>query len=376
MTAAYSRGRGRIRVWSNDVKSVRCLFVLAAFAGIAATPPAAPAQGVEPGRRIEYRPFFPDKWKEKRRDTRMVPWEGERVVLLTTSADLDRETMGVFLKRLDAGWQLYADLTGRAPAPHLRHNGKPTIAAVPDAGLTCGYGCGYLGATGVEVGGFYSADYPLVRKDPEAFPHYYFYEMGRNHFVFGEPMHDSATGFAVFMRYVCMDALECKDPDARTREAIEKAESLVKDTDLSFLQAFTMSAGLGEKEARLRDLSPSDQPVLYASAMLKLRRDHGGDEWVKRFFHALAACPGAGSDNSEDSGRAQGLNWLIAASIAAERDLSDVFVERWRLPVGETTRAALSRVDWEAEGLSPKSILKALPKDELPDVLTSRGPAR
>jgi hypothetical protein len=329
-------------------------------------PISKPRTAARPGEPIDYQPFFPEKWAEKKQSTRMIPWEGERVVLLTTGTNFDPKTITVFLDRFDAGWKLYADLIGRQPAPNRQHKGKPTIAAVPDWSYTCGMGCGYSGATGIEVGGFYSGDYELVGRRPEAFPHYYFYEMGRNYYLFGNQMNSFGTGFAVFMRYVCMDTLECRDPDGRTRESIEKAESLLKATGLDFLEAFTMSAGMGEKVNRLNNLNPSDQPVLYASVMLKLRRDYGGDEWVKRFFHSLATCPNAGSDNSQESGRAQGLNWLIAASCAAKQDLSELFVDRWRLPLGPRSRAAFARTDWKASDLSPGKIIEILPADELP----------
>jgi hypothetical protein len=345
------------------------------IAGLVSAAPSAPAQEeVQPGAPIEYQPFNPDRWKEKKQSSQMTPWEGERVVLLTTRADLDGKTMAVFLKRLDAGWSLYEDIIGGTPAPNRLHNGKPTIAAVPDASYTCGIGCGCMAATGIEVGAFYTHDYALVAQQPDAFPHYYFYEMGRNYYLFGGPMHSFGTGFAVFMRYVCMDALKCQDADAATREAIEKAESRLKDTELTFLQAFTTSAGMGEKEKRLKSLAPSDQPVMYASAMLKLRRDYGGDAWAKRFFHFLAMCPNAGADNSQDSGRAQGLNWLVAASCAAKQDLTELFAERWQLPVGPGTRDALRRIDWKAKGLSPSKLFETIPTDELPLTLAVRYP--
>ena len=46
-------------------------------------------------------------------------------------------------------------------------------------------------------------------------PHYVFYEMGRNYYTFGDRHSCFITGFAVFMRYVCMDALKCEDTDAQ-----------------------------------------------------------------------------------------------------------------------------------------------------------------
>lgn len=253
----------------------------AAVAADAAEPdsPPAPPAAASPGEPIDYAPlaFFPDRWAAQQRETALVPWEGRRIVFLTTTADLDPQVMGVVLDRLDRGWAHYASLVGQAPQRLKELNGKPTIAAVPDASLTCGVGCGYVGATGIEAAKFYRADYEIVSQDPRAFPHYFFYEMGRNYYVFGDRHSEFTTGFAVFMRYVCMDAVQCRDPDPRTRRQIEAAEALYAASDLGFLKAFTTGAGLGEKAPRLKGVAgPSDQPVIYASAMLKLHRPRRG----------------------------------------------------------------------------------------------------
>jgi hypothetical protein len=332
---------------------------------------AQPIQPIQPGAPITYEPFFPDRWKQRGQSMRMVPWEGKQIVMLTTRADFDRRTMAVFLRRLDAGWMLYRDLVGRAPTPNRQHNDKPIIAAVPDSSFTCGIGCGQMGMTGIEVGGFYDGDYARVSGQAEEFPHYFFYEMGRNYFVFGDRHSDFATGFAVFMRYVCMDTLQCRDPDARTRQAIDKAESRVGDSKLSFLQAFT-SVG-GEAGDRLSDLTPSDRAVMYASAMLKMRREYGGNDWVRRFFAALSKCPEVGGD-TDHRAAAQSVLWFVAASCAARRDLSDLFADRWKMPLGRKSRVALRGINWKAAELSPAKVLAALPADELPDGIAMLAP--
>lgn len=338
------------------------LLVVTGTLSLAAGLPVVRSEEILPGKPFEYRPFFPDRWTAKQQSTALVPWEGRHVVLLTTTANLDRKVMRAFVDRLDAGWQHYAELVGQSPQPNRQFQGKVTIAAVPDASYTCGIGCGYLGSRGIEVGGFYQGDYPLVARQPDAFPHYYFYEMGRNYFVFGDRHNAFTTGYAVFMRYVCMDALKCKDNDYRIREAIELAESRFRETKLTFLQGFTNVAGITEKQARLTDLSPSDQPVMYASAMLKLRKDYGGDDWVKKFFHALADCPAVKAD-TEAGALAQSRGWLVSASYAAGQDLSDVFVDRWKLPLGPKTRAALRDVDWKANDANPVRVLATLPTE-------------
>lgn len=333
----------------------------------------APGQDVRPSAAVEYRPMFPEKWKAKNQSTKMVPWEGKHVVFLTTTADLDREVMSLFLDRLDRAWQLYADYIGLSPQPHLLHNGKVTIAAVPDASFTCGAGCGHVGYTGIEVGVFYSWDYPNTSKNRDQFSDYYFYEMGRNYFRFGDRHSAFTTGFSVFMRYVCMDALKCENRHADVHKKLAAAEAEVAGSKLTFLQAFTtVTTGGRDEYSDLIPGYPSASASLYASAMLKLRRDHGGDEWVKKFFGHLRKCPPIPwVADPKDSGTAQGLNWLVAASCAAGKDLTPVFEERWKMPVGKRTREALKTVNWARADISPVTVLGSLPADELPASLRS-----
>jgi hypothetical protein len=334
--------------------------------GMSAIAADTPPTAIQPGTPVDYSQlaFNPDRWQKRGLSTSFYPWQGKEILFLTTTNSFDPKVMAAFLDRLDAGWRLYTELTGRRPNLFKQIGGKPVIAAVPDAGLTCGYGCGYIGATGIEVGGFYDHDYPLLARDPKAFPHYYFYEMGRNFYTFSDRHSLFITGYAVFMRYVCMDGLKCEDPDAPTREAIEKAESLFAASGLDFLQGFTTFGGLDEKAPRLKHadgrwLQPSDQPVMYSSAMLKLRKDHGGDGWVKRFFAELVKCPKIKVQNREDALR-QSRNWLVAASCAARKDLSPVFVERWKFPLSPLETEVMRKMQWDAPETDAARVLEQL----------------
>ncbi len=319
-------------------------------------------QVIEPGKEIEYNKlaFYPKRWEQANISTKLVPWEGESIVFLTTKRDLDKVVMTSFVQHLDAGWRLYTDLTGNIPRRFRQWNDKVTIAAVPKGSLTCGYGCGYIGATGIEASAFYRIDYPLAVADTNAFSHYYFYEMGRNFYTFGDRHSLFVTGYAVFMRYVCMDALRCNDPDQHTRTTIAKCEAIYSASDIPFLTAFT-NLSKGEKGNRLKDkdgktIVPSDQPVMYATAMLKLRKDYGGDAWVKRFFRYLAQCPKVKPMNEYDA-ISQSLNWLVAASAAARKDLTCIFVGRWRMPLDKSTREFLKDVDWKDKKIDVASII-------------------
>lgn len=306
----------------------------------------------------------PERWIEHRASFQLFPWEGRRVVLLTKSDELDPVVIARFVQRLDGAFDTYRKLVGAEPERRIHVRNKSTVAAVPQRGLTCGLGCGHLGSTGIEVEGFYDSDYPQVAADADAFPHYYFYELGRNFYVFGDKHSTFTTGFAVFMRYVCMDALECKDPDQETRRTIESAEAIYADSDLSFLDVFTDTGKSKEKGHRLKDtdgkaIVPSDQPVMYASVMLRLRADLGGDPWVERFFEALRSCdPVRG--NSTGAAMRQCLGWLVSASQAAGKDLAPRFVERWHMPLNSDQRKLMSQTAWGREGFDVGRMVKKL----------------
>ena len=350
----------------------------------------AKAQEAEPGQPIDYEPFFPDKWKAKTLSTRMIPWEGKYVVVLTTTADLDRKAMAGFLERLDAGWAVYADLIGRSPAPYKVHNGKATIAAVPDVSCIDSWGRGQIAMTGIEVAGFYKdflggvGDFDQFRKDPNAFRHYYFYEMGRNYFLFGDRHSAFTTGFAVFMRYVCMDRVGCADPEKKLRELIERAEAVYADSDLSFADAFLDGKGLKEKDGT--PITPTDENVMVASVMLKLRKDYGGDAWVKRFYEFIQQCPPCDAvgerpnakellfGNKPRSGSGQAIYWVAAASAAAKQDLTPLFEMRWRFPLSPDVWRALRAVDWGKKSLSTRDVIYSLPTENLPLDLAWRLP--
>jgi hypothetical protein len=336
---------------------------LLAMAVAAPTHAAEPA-ALEPGELVDYGPlaFQPETWKAKGQSTRLLPWTGSNVVFLTTPGDYDGRLLARWVGALDGGWALYADLTGRQPAPFKQLNGRATIAAVPDFDFTCGAGCGFVGSCGIELAMFYGWNYPALKRDPRAIPHYVFYEMGRNFFTFEDRHSCFTTGFAVFMRYVCMDTLGCHDDDQPTRKVIEEAEARVRRSDLPFLRTFTNADGLDEKAPRLKDTSgkaiqPSDQPVTYASAMLRLWRENGGNPWLRRFFRILRECPGA-PETTREGALQQCWNWYLAASLAARRDLSPAFADDWRMPLTAEARRALVAVDWNQPDLAPDGITR------------------
>jgi hypothetical protein len=98
---------------------------------------------------------------------------------------------------------------------------------------------------------------------------------------------------------------------------------------------------------------------MYATAMLKLRKDHGGDDWLKRFYLHLHKCPQVQA-TTEATALEQAMNWLVCASAAAGQDLSPVFADRWRMPLSAKQRAILSEVRWNDNEINVPEIIQRL----------------
>ncbi len=314
---------------------------------------------LKPGEGLDYSKlaFYPDRWEQKKIETTMFPWIGENIAFLTITDGFDPEVMSQFVNSLDKGWATYLKFTGKAPGMRRNVQGKAPIAAIPDGGLTCGAGCGYVGATGIEANGFYSSTFKNLQKNAKAIPHLYFYEMGRNFFTFGRKHDSFTTGFAVFMRYVCIDTLDVVDTDKGTRKTIEESIEDYVASDLGFLKTFTTAYGLSEKQNRLKT-SPTDQPVMYASAMLSLWKSLG-DDWLSAYYANIHTLPEF-SNKTKEGSRAQSLGWYLSASVAAKKDLAPIFVEKWRFPLTDKEIKALSQVDWTAKDLTAGQLMKDL----------------
>ncbi len=301
--------------------------------------------------------FYPKRWEERKIDTTMFPWIGEHIAFLTITDAFDPKVMTQFVDSLDQAWGTYLRFTGKAPRMHRNVDGKAPIAAIPSGNLSCGAGCGYVGATGIEANYFYSSTYNNLQKNPKAIPHLYFYEMGRNFFTFGNKHNSFTTGFAVFMRYVCIDSLDVVDADQRTRQTITKAIDDYAASDLEFLKTFTNVYGLSEKKNRLNN-RPTDQPVMYASAMLSLWKNHG-DAWLTDFYKNIHTLPGH-SNKTKEGARAHALGWYLSASVAAKKDLAPTFVQKWRLSLTEKEKTLLSKIDWKSKDLTAGNILNQI----------------
>ena len=286
----------------------------------------------------------------------LTPWQGQHVTVLVDPGQArDATVMTNLVSALDRAWAYYATTTGQVPATLHSLNGRDEIAEVPD-GSTCGAGCGYLGATGIEIqNSNFEYLYQQVAQNG-LFDQVLFYELGRNFWFWSpqlqfhnDPYPESVvTGYAVLMRFLSMNAagvggspFDMSTPfETFTSEVTALAGQYEANPSLTFADT------LG------KDASPGfgGGADFWASLMMQLARRHGGQTFYSRFFQHASSLP------TESSTPGAVTNWLTDANYSACTDLSPVFYTRWGFPRPNgsvTSRPAASSVPEPIGSCSP-----------------------
>ena len=273
------------------------------------------------------------------KQVKLYAWRGRRMAILTKVDGLDGVLMAELCGVFDRVYDFYHEVTGRAPQRARELDGLLTVAEVDE---TCGAACGYLGATGIELtpGCFMDlyGGWQKGRTIDQALP----YEFGRNFWFYSaslayqSPVSDRAvvTGYAVFMRMVALEAAGAKlGPFRETSGAEFRAlmEGLVDLYEADPSQTWENTLKVDAAPANPLGLNGTD---LFASFCLRLARDHGGREFVQRLWRTAGQRPAATSTQEAVD------NFVIAASAAAGKDLSEHFAGRWRWPVSPDGRTA------------------------------------
>ncbi len=277
---------------------------------------------------------------------RLFPWRGEKVAFLTRTAGLDPKLMAGLCGVFDKIHAFYREATGREPAKAKSLDGRLTVAEVDK---TCGAACGYLGATGIELSpGCFTELYDGWQKSgtiDQAPP----YEFGRNFWFYSpqlayqKPVSDRSvvTGYAVFMRMMALDAAGAKLGPFRDKSGAEFRKIMESLVDLYEADpAMTWETTLKIDAAPKNPLGLNGTD-LFASFCLRLARDHGGLDFVKRLWPAVGTLPPAKSTPDAVD------RFVTAASMAARRDLAATFSQRWRWPVSDAGKAACAAVKTE-----------------------------
>ncbi len=258
-------------------------------------------------------------------------WVGQKTALLLPDDIKEFYSIGVILAGSDAAFDYYHRSTGKFPAEASSIRGLTSIAVVDE---TCGAACGYLGSKGIEIQKDYFLRQVLAEARLQKVDQTIFYEMGRNFWFYEDKLEIPntngvvATGYAVGMRVSAIDEVGLKpapfsasETYTALRSRILALEQILFDRRNNLNWSNTLAIGKGIPESNLGGTD------LFASKLLKLKKECGGQGFIERFFRWVDKLPS--TNQSKDNA---GANFLVAASLAAETNLISVLAKRWGYP--------------------------------------------
>ncbi|MET3879635.1 PKD domain-containing protein [Chitinophaga sp. OAE865] len=271
----------------------------------------------------------------------LFPWPGNRVVILSRNLNLDPAVMTKWVSTMDSVYGFYRTCTGRDPGPAKILNGRSVIADVP---ATCGSGCGYLGATGIEIlNTNFDIIYNGIRNNNQ-FDQVPFYEFGRNFWFYGDQLayktnDPVTTGYAVLMRFMSLDATGVQGgpfvgstviPFAEFKGAVTKlVDQYTANASLNWGNTLGVNAGVPGGFGGATDL--------FASFCMRLTRDYGGENFIRNVWKQAGSRPAALTTQDAVD------NFILAACAAANKNLTTLFVTTWRWPMSDAAKTAAGK---------------------------------
>lgn len=271
----------------------------------------------------------------------LYPYSGEHVAILVPNLSYDESVLNNMVFVYDDAYSFYQQATGKQPSLYINHNGLSTIAVVPK---TCGYACGYLGATGIEITnyGFDDTNYPQAALSK--YDQTLFYELGRNFWFYSDQIEYKSTdegsaivtGYAVYMRFKAMDATGVTPapyngiPFSDFRSEVEGLlNTYLANPTFNWSNTLRVNQGVPNSMG----LGGTD---LFASFMFELD-DMFGQDFVMGIWQEVEQRPNALTTQDAVD------NFIIAASMTADTNLEGLFTTDWRWPISQQARQELLR---------------------------------
>jgi hypothetical protein len=264
----------------------------------------------------------------------LKPWFGQNVALLTPDGSVyETNVMEKILAALDLAYGYYRAATGHLPTLYgaTTLEGRDTIAVVNS---TCGAGCSYVGFTGTEIlNQYFQILYQGVATANE-YDQVLFYEFGRNYWFYANQLDYQspdvdpvATGFAVYMRFVSMNAIDVAGAPYNGTPFPNFAAAVT-----NLIDYYVLSSSLNWSNTfRISKAPPNSLGLggtdLIASLLMRIGRDFGGTNFVSDFWHQAALRPSAQSTIEAAD------NFVLTASAATHANLTRVFSTHWKWPV-------------------------------------------
>lgn len=265
-------------------------------------------------------------------------WEGKKVAVLSRNLNLNKTAMFNWAKTMDTVYGYYKLCTGIEPGIAKIVNNHTTVA---DVTTTCGAGCGYLGATGIELQNTYFDNMYNGINNNNQYDQANFYEFGRNFWFYGNQLayktnDPITTGYAVLMRFMSLDASGVAGgpfngtmPYAQFKTAVTNlVDQYLANTSLNWANTLGANAGVPGQFGGATDL--------FASFVMRLKRDYGGETFIQNVWKKAGLRPNAITTQDAVD------NFFLASCAAANKNLTTVF-QTWRWPLSATAITAATQ---------------------------------
>jgi PKD repeat protein len=267
----------------------------------------------------------------------LYSWEGKYVTILMRTPGLDATTMFNWARTMDSCYSFYKTATGQEPVKYQGITYFDNRSTIADVATTCGAGCGYLGFTGIEMQNAYTDRmYNYVKQN--LYDQELFYEFGRNFWFYSNQLQYKSndpvvTGFAIFMRFMAMDATKVSPaPFNSTPWTVFRSseEGLVDMYTANNAYSWANTMGLGQGIQNQLGLGASD---LIASFLMRLTNNYGGSSFVNNIWKQAALRPAAVTTQDAVD------NFILASCAAANKNLTTLFTVTWRWPMSDSAKA-------------------------------------
>lgn len=279
----------------------------------------------------------------------LYAWPGNKMAILTAANTWDPAVMRKYLTAADGTWNYYAKANGTLPSLNFNYNGLATIAEVQSA---CGAGCTYIGATGMEI------EDPYFNWMPDGIPfnvydQVMFYEMGRSFWLFEKQIGyrspgNSAclqTGYAILMRYRSIAAQGYQGAfngfysmpvtQSQIDAAVSNYNALVAN-NVGLIDAYAADSSLNWNNTFLVNTYSNPNggcADLFASLIQRLAADYGGEAFIQDLWKEVLTRPAASTNQDALD------NFVLAACATAKKNLTSIFIDKWRWPVSAAAQA-------------------------------------
>ncbi|MFC7537886.1 calcium-binding protein [Sphingomonas sp. GCM10030256] len=281
-------------------------------------------------------------------------WTGRSVALqIPTQTAVTQAVMDKLLQAFDKGYNYYAQITGRTPQSSSYQFGTRDSIAVVDQ--TCGAGCGWLGANGIEVlpdyfGSNLQGQFPSVEGFYDAMAarnevnSIVFYELGRNFWFYGDKLGGATsqtdwgftTGYAVVNRYYAMQStgfsINGIDAEYHNQKLPQVAATYFATAGVNGLNTLGARTGVNNPTGY-------NGSADLAAALFRTFRENVGPSDYTIFWRTLPSTPSA------TTAAGAFANFTDAARSASALDFSFLFKEGWNFKVGGPSDETLTAAD-------------------------------